>query len=476
MDGVISIPVWLVAAAGFIAALTWIIMTHGRAPFAENEKPFENLMEVVGKPYVLIVFLASAALLIGAYVFYLNDIVISVHQMVKHLRSETAKNAIESDTLRNLAQGSALLLGALVAVSTLIFTLIRTWINERTTTATEEGLVTDRINAAVASLGAEKTKKDFETGKEYTVPNIEVRVGAILSLERIAQKNADFHIQIMEILTAYLRENARIIPKSTEKDMRPDTQMAFSVIGRRSAKRIALERDRKPHPYRLDLRFCDFRRVEGVGLNFEHALFTKCYFDRADLSGVYMNFADLSKAHFTAARLTDAYFNSAKLTKARLNYVNMTGAHLSNACLRAARLKNAWLMHAKLNGTQLSGANFNKADLRCARFNDANLTNARLDNAILINKSAKLSDKILYPASGFTVTEAILIGASIRGLDCVKIPFTLSNILTMFGDGSVTLPNRTARPAHWPNEVLDWPEYKAAWLLWQKSHGMGTDS
>ena len=80
--------------------------------------------------------------------------------------------------------------------------------------------MTDRISKAVEQLGAEKTVKvrikDAE-GKEITVeetkPNIEVRIGAILSLERIAQdstihdKGRD-HVRVMEILCAYVRENA----------------------------------------------------------------------------------------------------------------------------------------------------------------------------------------------------------------------------------------------------------------------------
>ena len=162
--------------------------------------------------YVVWAAAFGAIILVVAYQLYLRDIVWAVHAMVGRLR-EFAENRAGSDTididrvLNNLAQGSAFLLGVLVAAATLIFTLLRMWINERTTRATEEGLITDRINAAVASLGADKTVKGFESEKEYTCPNIEVRVGAILALERIAKRSPDVHIQIMEILCAYIREN-----------------------------------------------------------------------------------------------------------------------------------------------------------------------------------------------------------------------------------------------------------------------------
>ena len=37
-----------------------------------------------------------------------------------------------------------------------------------------------------------------------TLPNMEVRVGAIHALGRIARENLNFHVQIMEILCAYV--------------------------------------------------------------------------------------------------------------------------------------------------------------------------------------------------------------------------------------------------------------------------------
>jgi hypothetical protein len=85
----------------------------------------------------------------------------------------------------------------------------------------KEGHITDRINTAVEMLGAEKTVKHRSTddaGKEVTteetVPNIEVRIGAILSLERIAQDSTTHdrgrdHVRVMEILCAYVSHPGR---------------------------------------------------------------------------------------------------------------------------------------------------------------------------------------------------------------------------------------------------------------------------
>ena len=133
-------------------------------------------------------------------------------------------------------------LGALLAAP---FILIKAWVNERTTTAAEQGLITERFTRAVEQLGAEKVVKmetplperdakgRFQKAKESierTEPNIEVRLGAIYALERIAQDSERDHIPIMETLCAYVRENA---PASAARDLnlaewepRPDAMSA----------------------------------------------------------------------------------------------------------------------------------------------------------------------------------------------------------------------------------------------------------
>lgn len=187
--------------------------------------------------YVVGAFAVGGFLLAGAYWMYLHDIIWSVHAIVGRLRTLADAPTGEdiAETLNNLAQGSALLLGALVAAATLVFTLLRTWINERTTRATEEGLITDRINAAVASLRADK--EVITDAGPATRPNIAVRVGAILALERLVKQNGDVHCQIMEILCSYIREetsgNADYETRHAEKPLE-DIQIVLTFVGRRS--------------------------------------------------------------------------------------------------------------------------------------------------------------------------------------------------------------------------------------------------
>ena len=69
----------------------------------------------------------------------------------------------------------------------------------RTTRTAEDGRITDRFSTAVEQLGA--TNKDGSK-------QIEPRLGGIYSLERIASDSKRDARTILELLCAYVRENA----------------------------------------------------------------------------------------------------------------------------------------------------------------------------------------------------------------------------------------------------------------------------
>ena len=285
--------------------------------------------------YVPILTLIAFGVFGFAFCYYLIDIAETVHNLVGQLVVLSSQKVTPpspdspsgndlSTVLKNLAQGSALLLGALVAAATLFFTLIKTWINERTTTAEEEGLITDRINAAVASLGAEKTIKKGKD--EQTVPNIEVRIGAILALERMAKTNADVHIQIMEILTAYIRENAPVTEGEHDRKPRQDIQLAFTVIGRRPLLGKSIERKQKPEKYRLDLRNCDFTKIEGKDEpDFDHCIFDNSKFKMSKIQKIKLNSASLKDVNLYDADLTHAKMDQTELDRSILVKVKLQG-------------------------------------------------------------------------------------------------------------------------------------------------------
>ena len=89
---------------------------------------------------------------------------------------------------RDAARGRLLTLGAgLLAAGALLFTA-RNFILSR------EGQVTDRYTKAIEQLGSDK---------------LDVRIGGIYALERVARDSAKDHPTVMEVLTAFIREHSR---------------------------------------------------------------------------------------------------------------------------------------------------------------------------------------------------------------------------------------------------------------------------
>ena len=184
-------------------------------------------------------------------------------------------------------------------------------LSEHQVRLSEQGQLTDRFSKAVEQLG----NKD----------SLEVRLGGIYALERIARDSARDHPTVMEVLSAYVREHApRTTCTSTAPSARPttDVQAILTVIGRRYT-----NRDRDP----LALNNTCLRDVNLSG---------------ADLSG-----ANLFRATLFGADLTDATLTGANLTDANLFRADLTGANLTGA-----NLINANLTGADLTGANLTGA------------------------------------------------------------------------------------------------------------------------
>ncbi len=167
---------------------------------------------------------------------------------------------------RDAARGRLLTFGAgLFAAWALIFTVRNATLSRRAFELTEQGQVTDRYTKAVEQLGSDK---------------LDVRIGGIYALERVARDSARDHPTVMEVLTAFIREHSHEPwPPSVrggqerERSTRPDVQAALTVVGRRDAKR--------------DIRPIDLTRADLGGADLG-----------ADLGG-----ADLAVADFTSATL-----------------------------------------------------------------------------------------------------------------------------------------------------------------------------
>ncbi|MEM6634775.1 MAG: pentapeptide repeat-containing protein [Pseudomonadota bacterium] len=399
------------------------------------------------------VMLGAGILLgLGAAVFYLIEIGIIVARLVDRLRLATAAGAAtDAADIRNIATATAVLLGAIAAAATLIFQLVRVWINERTTSASEEGLITDRINTAVAGLGAEKSVKRQRRNRagklqyeedakgalnfknplmeELTVPNIEVRIGALYALERIAQDSLRDHVQIMEILCAYIRENSpastaidsphRIAERLAEGDengpglsdeeifqhddyraanpwnwkpgeltpkrlytdwvptlptLRTDIQIALEIIGRRSSAQIEEEqrlRGRFNASYTLDLRATNLQAADIRGLNLHNALL-----DLSRLDGAHLESSGLSGASLRSTILDGVRAIAVDLADSNLARASLVGSRLYEATLARANFGSANLVGAMLVDANAAGAGFARANLRNATLHASDATRA----------------------------------------------------------------------------------------------------
>jgi uncharacterized protein YjbI with pentapeptide repeats len=430
----------------------------------------------------------------------------------------------DSDTARGVVIQLTAALALFGILGAIIVGAIRVWTNERQVAASErqtatieQGHVTDRLTKAVEQLGAQKTVKrilydadgtevrderNVPVTVETTEPNLEVRLGGIYALERIARDSERDHVTVMAILCAYIRENAPAARTGGERltdsrgdegsaadetfrftsatlnerrrklderlnkiqPPRADIQAALDVIGRRQTKPYSPER--ADNNFIIDLRDVDLRRCKLRGREFDHAMLDNSRLDGADLSEVRMRKAFLSGACLDGAVLEGAKLQAADLSGAILTDAKAKQAHMQyvvfrsnpfapaiprNACLDFIDLTGAQLHNARLEGLEIRGANFNAAFLINARLTKTNFSYARM-------KSAKLNNALMYEVKilwsdiscvdfrgatldGSDIVYCLVDGADFRG-ECNSIAGPL------VGDKHTLLPENGAIKCH----------------------------
>lgn len=350
-------------------------------------------------------------------------------------------------------------LGALLAAPLL---LIKIWVNERQARTAEQGHITDRITKAVEQLGAEKTVKKVENGKtvEFTEPNLEVRLGALYALERIAQDSERDHIPIMETLCAYIRENSNA-RKPTEvvagfwekahngtlKDWRKhtpppraDIQAALRIIGRRREARRLHERLINNN-YHLDLRGANLQLADLSRADLAFARMQNCRLECADLSSVQMQNADLSEAQMQNVNLLEAQLQGANLVRVQMQKSKLIGVQLQNASLYEAQLQGASLREAQLQNTFLEGAQMQHARLIGAQMQNANLTKAQMQHVSFGAAQMQNARLIEAQIQGANLRGAQMQKANARAADFSKVAnMTQEQANSLFGDHHTILP------------------------------------
>ena len=213
----------------------------------------------------------------------------------EHVRGRLDKPADEYH-LATLEDGHRRTLAQILTGGGLLVGLYLGW---RRVRAAEEGQITERFTKAIAQLGDDK---------------MAIRLGGIYALERIASDSEKDHGPIMEVLTAYVRENA---PRQTNPRQRvtttppTDIQAILTVLGRRET----TGKNRRNDPL-------DLSNTRLVGAILFKANLSEAILFRADLRG-----ADLADAQLSGARLLGANLAVADLSEAK----NLTAEQVQSA-------------------------------------------------------------------------------------------------------------------------------------------------
>jgi uncharacterized protein YjbI with pentapeptide repeats len=342
----------------------------------------------------LILAILAAAVIIYLLIWYGPDVL--AHHDIGNVTGPLRVSRLEQ--ARDAARGRLLTLGAgIFAAGALVYTARNFSLSRRTFELTEQGQVTDRYTRAIEQLGSK---------------TIDVTIGGIYALERIARDSPRDHPTVMEVLAACIREHSRKQwPKPSKKPgtelperaTRADVQAALTVIGRRDR-----THDQQP-------------------INLTGANLTRSDLHRADLADVDLTGVNLTGANLTDANLTSARLASANLTSANLTSANLTYADLTSADFTGANLNVAFLTGASLTDTILTGANLTFARLTGANLTDKNLTGANLTAAELTR--ARLT--------GANLTEATLIDAFLDGADLTGANFTGTDLTGAFDVGQI---------------------------------------
>jgi hypothetical protein len=222
-------------------------------------------------------------------VVVLGAVVVAILFMLLNWYVAPTKPSEKKDLVLALAQ----ILGGMALLSGLYFT----W---RTLQVNREGQITERFTRAIDQLG----KTDDEGNKL-----VEIRLGGIYALERIAKESEEDHWPIMEVLTAYVRQHARRRSKQGQEVRRlpgPDIQAIMTVLRRRT-------------------------RSSGHGEPGYGEL------ERLDLRETNLAGTPLVRANLESAILAGASLEVANLFDANLAGANLAGANLAEAILEGAR-------------------------------------------------------------------------------------------------------------------------------------------
>ncbi|OCQ88905.1 hypothetical protein BCD64_03945 [Nostoc sp. MBR 210] len=401
---------------------------------------------------------------------------------------DVIKNKIRVETLKTIG----LITGGILAFFGLYFGYKRAVAMENSAIAANKTAEAANKNAEIAE-DKQITERFSKAVELLASDKIEVRLGGIYTLERIAQNYPREHWTIMKVLTAFVRENAKLIEdsnvqsakifideyldnKKQKKELykvRLDILDTLIVIAQNNPDNNPDNNQRK----NLNLSNINLIQADLCGallkeINLSRANFLGANLSNADLSGANclgVNFskADLSNANLSVANLFGATFEEARFSGANLTRADLCGANFTKAYLRGANLTEAKLTMAKLAEAFLTEVNFTKANLTLANISradliDANFSEADLTKAVLIGSllwGANLTEANLTEAN---LTEANLTEANLSGANLTRTNLTGANL-----EEANFTKNKTIKPEQ-IRKATNWEKAKYDKDFWEK--------
>jgi len=264
--------------------------------------------------YTLVALVVLAMLLLGLWLVPKWQV-----RALKNL-TDVERFKLQNEARKLMAE---ILGGALVLVG-----LFFSWQTIKSTSQnlkiSQEGQITERLTKAVEQLGR---------GDEDKKPsNLAIRLGGIYGLERIASDSEQDYWPIIELLTAYLKQNALWDNKSSDENLNEipdpglDIQAVLTALGRRKYSFEAGE-DKQ-----LQLGGTNLRRANLNGGNFKGVNFTLAHLELARMTGTHLEDSDLRFADLRGATLDQAYLTRANLCGADLRgVIGLTADQINSA-------------------------------------------------------------------------------------------------------------------------------------------------
>ncbi|MEU8060495.1 pentapeptide repeat-containing protein [Microbispora bryophytorum] len=240
------------------------------------------------------------------------------------------------------------ILGLAFTASGLVYTA-------QTLRSTQEGQITDRYTKAIEQVGSK---------------DVDIRIGGIFALERIARDSPRDALTIAQVLSSHLRKNMRVDLVKVPGDALPrpagDIRAALNVL--------AQLRSTPDYQSSMDLQYIDAHGLDLVGAPLYGADLTAANLSAANLYGELLESEALEGANLTRAELSHAELSHALLTSTNLSHATLHKATLVGANLCRSFSDSPYDYAADVYMASISGT--------CADLSHADLTDADLTDAI----------------------------------------------------------------------------------------------